>query len=112
MAREEGRRSRSPRRPRRPPARHLPLRRPGGRPPQRRRPRRGHRGDAHPRPRRLAKPHGEERWSEAAADRTPRRRVEHRWMDERSERIARRLEPLLLIAALLVIPVIVIEEST
>lgn len=33
-------------------------------------------------------------------------------MDERSERIARRLEPLLLIAALLVIPVIVIEEST
>lgn len=33
-------------------------------------------------------------------------------MDERSERIARRLEPLLLLAALLVIPVIVIEEAS
>jgi voltage-gated potassium channel len=33
-------------------------------------------------------------------------------MDERSERIARRLEPLLLLAALLVVPVILVEESS
>src|SRR5215208_3959531 len=33
-------------------------------------------------------------------------------MDERSERIERRLEPLMIVAALLVIPVIVIEESS
>jgi voltage-gated potassium channel len=33
-------------------------------------------------------------------------------MDERSERIARRLEPVVLVAALLVVPVIVLEEST
>jgi hypothetical protein len=34
------------------------------------------------------------------------------WMDERSERIARRFEKPMLVAALLVIPVLFIEEST
>jgi hypothetical protein len=33
-------------------------------------------------------------------------------MDERSERIERRLEPVMIAAALLVIPLIVIEESS
>jgi voltage-gated potassium channel len=38
-------------------------------------------------------------------------RVEHSQMDERSERIAKRFEVPLLIAAVLVIPVIIVEES-